>query len=78
MGSVNLALGSWAGVVFLFLYLPIAILVLYSFNRSRLNIIWEGFTLHWYGDVGLGWYGELLKYLLASAVHLVSRGATQP
>jgi len=32
----------------LFLYLPIAILVVYSFNTSRLNAVWRGFTLDWY------------------------------
>jgi spermidine/putrescine transport system permease protein len=31
-----------------FLYLPIAILILYSFNNSRYNAEWKGFTLKWY------------------------------
>ncbi|EAW39210.1 ABC transporter permease [Lyngbya sp. PCC 8106] len=31
-----------------FLYLPILILVIYSFNTSRFNAIWTGFTLDWY------------------------------
>ncbi|MEL7036896.1 MAG: ABC transporter permease [Cyanobacteria bacterium J06592_8] len=31
-----------------FLYLPILILVIYSFNSSRLNAVWTGFTLDWY------------------------------
>jgi spermidine/putrescine transport system permease protein len=42
-------LGAWTIVVFLFLYLPILVLVVYSFNASRLNVVWEGFTLDWYG-----------------------------
>lgn len=37
----------WA-VVLSFLYLPIGILVLFSFNKSRLTAVWEGFTLQWY------------------------------
>lgn len=37
--------------VFLFLFLPIAVLILFSFNTSRLNIVFEGFTLHWYQDL---------------------------
>ena len=40
---VALALG------FGFLYLPIAVLVLYSFNGSRLVTIWGGFSTRWYG-----------------------------
>ena len=31
-----------------FLYLPIAILVIYSFNASRLVTIWAGWSLEWY------------------------------
>ncbi|WP_372486635.1 MULTISPECIES: ABC transporter permease [Brevibacillus] len=31
-----------------FLYLPIAVLILYSFNDSRINATWSGFTLKWY------------------------------
>ena len=46
---LDAGLGIWTGVVFLFLYLPILVLVVYSFNESRLNVVWEGFTLDWYG-----------------------------
>jgi spermidine/putrescine transport system permease protein len=31
-----------------FLYLPIVVLVLFSFNTSRLSAAWRGFTLQWY------------------------------
>ena len=31
-----------------FLYLPLAIVVLFSFNDSRLSAEWVGFTLDWY------------------------------
>jgi spermidine/putrescine transport system permease protein len=41
-------LGGWALLVFAFLYIPILLLVIFSFNDSRLNIQWEGFTLKWY------------------------------
>jgi spermidine/putrescine transport system permease protein len=34
--------------VFLFLYLPLAILVLFSFNDSRRTTVWMGFTTRWY------------------------------
>lgn len=36
------------GLVFLFLYLPIFVLVVFSFNDTKLNILFEGFTLKWY------------------------------
>jgi ABC-type spermidine/putrescine transport system permease subunit II len=41
-----LALHAWA--VYLFLYAPILVLVLYSFNRSQRTAVWTGFTLDWY------------------------------
>ncbi len=33
---------------FIFLYLPIFVVIFYSFNASRLSTIWEGFSLEWY------------------------------
>ena len=36
------------GVVLVFFYLPILILVLYSFNSSRFGGAWQGFSLKWY------------------------------
>lgn len=38
----------WLGAGYLFLYLPIVALVLYSFNDSALPNVWRGFTLKWY------------------------------
>jgi putrescine transport system permease protein len=34
---------------FTFLYLPIALLIVYSFNGSRLVTVWGGFSTRWYG-----------------------------
>ena len=34
-----------------FLYLPLFILTLYSFNDSRINAVWAGFTLKWYASL---------------------------
>lgn len=38
----------YASLIYLFLYLPIAILFVYSFNTSKLNAVWTGFTFDWY------------------------------
>ncbi len=40
--------GFWTIGVFAFLYIPILLLVIFSFNSSKLNIQWEGFSLKWY------------------------------
>lgn len=45
----RLWLRSWLLVVFVFLYAPIFILVVFSFNDSRRNIVWQGFTTEYYG-----------------------------
>jgi putrescine transport system permease protein len=34
-----------------FLYAPIVLLVVYSFNESRLVTVWGGFSLKWYGEL---------------------------
>ena len=41
--------GTWTAGVFAFLYIPILLLVVYSFNDSKLNLQWVGFTTKWYG-----------------------------
>jgi spermidine/putrescine transport system permease protein len=53
-------LGLWAGLALLYLFIPIFVVVLFSFNdnKGRFNLTWEGFTLdHWkhpFGAQGLG------------------------
>jgi len=37
--------------MFIFLYLPIVILIAYSFNENRFVSVWTGFSTHWYGEV---------------------------
>ena len=49
MPLVNLLCAGWSGLVFLFLYIPIILLVVYSFNASELSFIWAGFSFEWYG-----------------------------
>jgi spermidine/putrescine transport system permease protein len=43
-------LGLWIAALtgYAFLYIPLVIVVVYSFNNSRLNAEWVGFTLDWY------------------------------
>jgi hypothetical protein len=48
-GVVELWLRAHTAIVYAFLYLPIVIVVLFSFNANRLATIWTGFSLEWYG-----------------------------
>lgn len=43
---------TWLAVgMFLFLYLPIVVLIVYSFNDNRFATVWSGFSTRWYGEV---------------------------
>lgn len=75
MGLVHACLGGWTAIVLAFLYLPIALLVVYSFNSARLNVMWEGFTTRWYREVWAS--GPLVaaglnSVIIAAAVTVVS------
>ena len=38
-------------LTYIFLYAPIIVLVIFSFNTDHRNANWQGFTLHWYGNL---------------------------
>jgi spermidine/putrescine transport system permease protein len=42
---------AWLIMVSVFLYAPLITLMVFSFNNSRRNIVWRGFTLHYYAQV---------------------------
>jgi spermidine/putrescine transport system permease protein len=41
----------YIGIILLFLYAPIIILIILSFNRSKSRAKWGGFTFHWYSEL---------------------------
>ncbi|MBU6360054.1 MAG: ABC transporter permease [Chloroflexi bacterium] len=47
-GFGRFALALTAFATFAFLYVPIGVLILFSFNNARNSIEWRGFTLQWY------------------------------
>lgn len=38
-------------LVFLFLYAPIVVLIVFSFNQSKSRSVWKGFSLRWYENL---------------------------
>jgi spermidine/putrescine transport system permease protein len=40
---------TWLGLVYVFLYMPIAVLMILSFNKAGLPTAWTGFSTEWYG-----------------------------
>lgn len=67
--AVEWALGGWTTLVFAFLYLPILVLVAYSFNASRLNVVWTGFTWRWYEQL---WSNAPLMRALKNSLLIAS------
>ena len=41
----------FAGLVYLFLYAPILVLIFFSFNSTKNTQVWTGFSMQWYGDL---------------------------
>lgn len=66
----------YVGLVMLFLYLPIFVLILYSFNDGKTSV-WKGFTLKWYSElfnnsaIMSSLYNTLIIAVLASVVATV-------
>lgn len=48
MRRIHPALTAWAWLTYAFLYLPILVLIVFSFNDSKFGATWAGFTTHWY------------------------------
>lgn len=61
----NLGLAASTLLIYLFLYAPIAVLVVFSFNRSRLSARWLGFTGAWYESL---WRNEQIFQSLVNSL----------
>ena len=71
---------AWLAGVVLFLYAPLVILMAFSFNASKRNIVWRGFTFKWYqtafGDADLiAAFGNSLTIALISTLVSLVLGA---
>ncbi|MFZ1238486.1 MAG: ABC transporter permease [Anaerolineae bacterium] len=70
-----LQINAW--LMYLFMYAPIVILILFSFNASRYASSWEGFSLRWYQvlfndrAIGLALRNSLLVALLSTLIATV-------
>ena len=40
----------WLWIVYAFLFLPIFVVIAYSFNAAKYTSAWKGFTLKWYSQ----------------------------
>ena len=69
----------WLSLGYLFLYLPIIVLVVFSFNSSRQDMVWSGFSTQWYAalmhdDEIISGFGLSLRIAVATAFSSVLLG----
>lgn len=58
------------GLVYGFLYVPIVVLIIYSFNNSQYSMLWHGYTWQWYQELFTD------SDLITSAVHSIVLGVS--
>ncbi len=66
-------MGLYCAGVFGFLYLPLAVMFVFSFNDARRNVVWRGFTLKWYS--ALFQNTEMMAAMLTSVQLALSAAA---
>lgn len=59
----------WVALLYLFLYVPLLILTIFSFNDNRLRFDWEGFTTKWYISL---WYSSEMWHALQNSLIVAS------
>ena len=67
----------YACLIYTFLYIPIIVVIIYSFNTSKRNITFDGFTLEWYGkmfkneQLMRAFYNTLIVSFVSTAISVV-------
>ena len=67
----------YVSMIFLFLYLPIFVFMIFSFNDSKSRVVWSGFTFKWYArlfenqEILSAFYNTLIIALIASIIATV-------
>ena len=69
MALINWLCGGWTALIFIFLYLPILLLIVYSFNATDFGVSWAGFTFDWYKKL---WSNEPLIDALKNSLIIAS------
>ena len=49
--KIGVASKIYIGLIFLFMYIPIGVLIFMSFNSGKTSTVWKGFSLKWYGEL---------------------------
>ncbi len=77
MKKVSKAAVVFLAVITVLNYLPIILTIVYSFNKSKLSSVWEGFSLDWYkmllrdGDIKKALLNSIILAFLACVLALI-------
>lgn len=76
---MNITKKIYLSLVYAFLYIPIIVVVIYSFNNATRSLVWHGFTLNWYkelvNDSGLltvAWHSLVIGVLAATIASIIA------
>lgn len=47
----RLPAASYLSAIYLFFYIPIIVLIVYSFNKAQYSLVWHGFSMRWYQEL---------------------------
>jgi spermidine/putrescine transport system permease protein len=78
----NAPIISYLTAIYLFFYIPIIILIVYSFNSAQYSLLWHGFSLRWYqelfsdSDLWISVMHSLLLGISAATVAMCMGGLT--
>ncbi len=67
---------SYLGLILVLMYIPILLVIIYSFNESKLSSVWGGFSLTWYEDLfrDESYFEALMNSLVLAGASSVSAG----
>ena len=74
---MNLSRNAYLTGIYLFFYIPIIVLIGYSFNDTQYSLVWHGFTWHWYDDLfqdGDLWIAALHSLILGVTAATLATG----
>ena len=57
----------YVGLVMFFLYAPIIVLIVYSFNENKSRGVWTGFSLKWYREL---FHNEIILQSLSNTIFI--------
>lgn len=66
----------YLGVILVMMYVPIIVVIVYSFNASKISSVWDGFSLHWYRELFLDrdLMGALKNSLILATISSIAAG----